>query len=103
MAKVDGKLVFMNTTVEIDKAGRIVVPKKMRDMMHLRAGDKLDVRVDGDKITMAHHRTGKGLYEKGGWLVYDSGVPMSVDQSLRLVDEAREERDNFLLGPTAKR
>jgi hypothetical protein len=51
---------------------------------------------------MAHHRAGKGLYEKGGWLVYDSGVPMSVEQSLRLVDEAREERDKFLLGSMSK-
>ncbi len=93
----------MNATIEIDKAGRIVVPKKMRDIMHLRPGDKLNVQLDGDKMTVAHHHAGKGLYEKDGWLVYDSGVPMSVEQSLRLIDEAREERDNFILGPTAKR
>lgn len=102
MVKVDGRLVFMNATVEIDKAGRLVVPKKIRDVLHLRPGDKLDVQVDGDRMTMAHHRAGKGLYEKGGWLVYDSGVPMSVEQSLRLVDEAREERDKFLLGSMSK-
>ncbi len=96
-------MAIMNATVEIDKAGRVVVPKKIRDLMHLRPGDKLDVQIDGEKITMAHHRVGKGLYEKDGWLVYDSGVPMSIEESLRLVDEAREDRDAFLLGPTAKR
>lgn len=93
----------MNATIEIDKAGRIVVPKKIRDVLHLRPGDKLDVEVDGEKMTLAHHRTGKGLYEKDGWLVYDSGVPMSVEEARRLVDDAREERDAHLLGMTAQR
>jgi AbrB family looped-hinge helix DNA binding protein len=102
MAFFDGKMAFMNATVEIDKSGRLVVPKKVREAMHLQAGDKLEMNVEGDRMTLAPQRGGKGLYEKNGWLVWDSGVPMSVEQSLRLIDDAREERIQHLLGKQRK-
>ncbi len=92
----------MIATVEIDKLGRLVVPKKIREALHLRAGDKLDVELEGDKLTLAPKRAGRGLYEKNGWLVYDSGVPMSAEESLRLVDDMREERIASLIERTMK-
>jgi AbrB family looped-hinge helix DNA binding protein len=39
----DGIMVFMNAIVEIDKAGRIVVPKKLRDDLHLIPGTRLRI------------------------------------------------------------
>jgi AbrB family looped-hinge helix DNA binding protein len=99
MANKNGKLGFMNATVEIDKAGRIVVPKKVREAMHLRPGDKLDMNVIGDKMTVEHRRAGRGLYEEGGWLVYDSGgAPFTAEQVDRWVADDREERMRHILG-----
>jgi AbrB family looped-hinge helix DNA binding protein len=96
-------MAHMRATVEIDKSGRLVVPKKMRDALHLRLGDKLDLEMDGETMTLAPQRVGRGLYEEGGWLVYDSGVPITVEQSLRLVQDSREERHNFLMHPETSR
>jgi len=39
-------------TVEIDKAGRIVVPKKLRDALHLAPGTKLRVKRHGDSLVL---------------------------------------------------
>jgi len=43
----------MSTTVTIDKAGRIVVPKELRDELHLVAGTALQIERSGDRLTLA--------------------------------------------------
>lgn len=88
----------MNATVDIDKAGRIVVPKKMRDAMHLRAGDRLSVECTGESLVFAPEAKSRGLYRDRGWLVYDSGVSLSTEESLRMIDDEREARMRFLSG-----
>jgi AbrB family looped-hinge helix DNA binding protein len=89
----------MIATVEIDKLGRLVVPKKVRDALHLRAGDQLDVDIEGERITLAPKRAGKGLYKKNGWLVYDSGgPPLTLDAVNRWIEQDREGRDRRTLG-----
>jgi len=42
----------MATTVTIDKAGRIVVPRKLRDELHLVAGTALRIERSGDRLTL---------------------------------------------------
>ena len=92
----------MTATVEIDKLGRLVVPKKMRDALHLRPGDKLSIEIEEDHLKLEPQRPGKGLYCKDGLWVYDSGVPMTEEESLRLVDDAREERIQMLINGVMK-
>jgi AbrB family looped-hinge helix DNA binding protein len=43
----------MRTTVTIDKAGRIVLPRKIRDELHLVAGTTLRIERSGDRLTLA--------------------------------------------------
>lgn len=94
----DGKMVFMDTTVEMDKAGRVVLPKKVREALHLRAGQRLKLHYTEDTISLSAERPGRGLYRKDGWLVWDSGVPMSAEMADKLIDEARDERMRSVLG-----
>lgn len=47
MALCGGKRAFVHATAAVDKAGRIVVPKKMRDALHLVPGTRLTVRING--------------------------------------------------------
>jgi AbrB family looped-hinge helix DNA binding protein len=40
----------MKATLTVDKAGRIILPKPIRDMMHLTAGSKLEAELVGGRL-----------------------------------------------------
>ena len=62
----------MSTTVELDKAGRIVVPKRVREAVGIRAGDRLDVEIRGKEVVLRSQRQGKDFTKIG---VYGSTTP----------------------------
>ena len=45
----------MNAKVTLDSAGRIVLPKPLRDERRLSPGDSLDLTVNGGEVTMRLH------------------------------------------------
>ncbi len=92
---------FMNATAEIDKAGRLVVPKKMRDALHLVPGTRLTLVQQDDAIVIKSEQRPRGLYLKNGMPVYGFGKPLPPDH-LNWVDEAREGRAEELTGAWPK-
>ena len=68
----------MATTLTIDKAGRVVLPKSVRDEMHLRAGDSLELESSEDRIVLRPRRGGVRLHRKQGAWVLSSGRPISA-------------------------
>ena len=100
MAFVYGKMVFMNAIAEIDKAGRVVVPKKMRDVLHLRPGTRLHLRQEGEKIVIELEGKPRGLYMKKGTLVYDAGPGPATD-AVDEVARARNARMEAILSDIA--
>ncbi len=84
-------MVSMNAISEIDKAGRLVVPKKMRDVLHLRPGTRLHLRQEGETIVMEPEGKGRGLFLKKGTLVYDPG-PSPASDAVEWVARARDGR-----------
>jgi AbrB family looped-hinge helix DNA binding protein len=62
---------IMNTTVEIDKAGRIVVPKKFRDALHLTPGTQLKIERSGDGLLLMPSSI-------GAQLVMENGLPLII-------------------------
>lgn len=94
-------MAFMNAIAEIDKAGRIVVPKKLRDALHLTAGSRLSLRQEGDQIIVESADKPRGLYMKRGTLVFDPGpVPMMPNRDW--VAEDREARIRSFFPHTSK-
>ncbi len=81
----------MDTRVTIDRAGRVVVPKAVRDELRLQPGDELELRSGPDSITLAPVHNSTTLVKEQGVWVYRSGVPSS--QSLpTIIDEDRQNR-----------
>jgi AbrB family looped-hinge helix DNA binding protein len=76
----------MRTT--IDKAGRVVVPKSMRDQLGITAGE-VEISVDGAAIRI-ESVAADDLVESDGLLLLPSGGP-ELDQDavreLRLADQ----------------
>ena len=87
----------MNAIAEIDKAGRLVVPKKMRDALHLVPGTRLNLHQEGQTIVLQTESKPRGLYRKHGMLVYDTGRPIPADAGNWLNDD-REERIDIVSG-----
>ena len=88
----------MNGTLTVDKAGRVVLPKPVRDQMQLRAGDSLEIESSEDRIVLRPRRGGAGLHKKQGIWVFSTGEPISAkatDDVLRLI---RRERELSILG-----
>ncbi len=83
----------MSVTVTIDKAGRIVLPKPMRDELQLAAGDSLELNLEGDQVTMSPRRVASRLQKEQGIWVLRTGVPMSEAEARETLRKIREQRD----------
>ena len=91
----------MNAITEIDKAGRLVVPKKMRDALHLVPGTRLTLIQKGNAIVVQTEAKPRGLYRENGILVFDSGQAVPPD-SVDWLKADREERMDKVEGKRKK-
>ena len=88
----------MSTHLIIDKAGRIVIPKPLREELHLGPGDTLEMERIGEQITLRPVRgTGPLRKDHGVW-VFHSGEPIPASATDRMLARLREERDTANLG-----
>jgi AbrB family looped-hinge helix DNA binding protein len=88
----------MRTRLSIDKAGRVVIPKPLREDLHLSPGDTLEVECAGEQITLRPARgTGPLTKERGVW-VFHSGQPLQASATDAVLQQIRKERDLGNLG-----
>ena len=88
----------MSAQLLIDKAGRIVIPKPLREELHLQPGDSLEMESVGEQITLRPVRgTGPLTKEHGVWVFY-SGQPLPASATDEMLERIREERDWANLG-----
>lgn len=88
----------MNTIVEIDKAGRIVVPKKFRDALHLVPGTRLKIERAGDTLTLEQDLPEPRLEMVEGLWAITGGPRLTVEDVNAMIDEQRERRMRFVAG-----
>jgi AbrB family looped-hinge helix DNA binding protein len=84
---------IMDTTVTIDKAGRVVIPKGIRDELRLEAGDTLALESAGERVILRPLHNGTALQKERGVWVFRGGKPLSLDRANQIVRETRESRD----------
>ena len=84
------------TNLTLDKAGRIVIPKPLRDELRLGPGDALCLELEGERITLRPVRPRPPLQKEHGIWVYRSGQPSTASLA-ELIDKEREKRVHDLI------
>lgn len=84
-------------TLTIDGAGRVVLPKPIRDRLGLRAGSTLEMVETPEGVTLKPADRESCLVRKGGFLVYTGEVPAGFDV-VKAIEEERESRDRKIPG-----
>lgn len=77
-------------TVQIDHAGRMVLPKPVRERFRIRAGDTLALEVRGNAIELRPTRPAGELKRVNGVLVFHG--PVSIESGEDLAAQSRDER-----------
>jgi AbrB family looped-hinge helix DNA binding protein len=88
----------VNANITIDKAGRIVLPKPVRQKLQLAPGDQLSIESDDDRIILRPSRGTAQLRKKRGVWVYHSGEPLTAATIDETLERVRGERDEHNLG-----
>ncbi len=85
----------MSITITLGKAGRLVVPKAIRDSLGLHEGSRLKLEIQGGKLQAAPEPDPVSIGMKGGFPVIQGGPPLKRDnivQAIRADRYARDER-----------
>lgn len=56
--------------IPIDKVGRIVLPKNLREELSIKPGDMFKVSISGSSVTLIPDRESSGFVRKGNALVF---------------------------------
>ncbi len=90
----------MNARLTIDVAGRVVIPKPLRDALELSPGDSLELESAGERITLRPIRMAAPLVKEKGVWVFRTGQPLAASVVDDVLSQVREDRDreNFNTG-----
>ena len=77
-----------NLIVQMDQAGRVVLPKPLRERFRLHGGDSLTLEIKGDAIELRPQKANLRLERVNGVLVLSNEMSLRGD----LVSESRNER-----------
>ena len=83
----------MNTTVTLDKAGRVVIPKTLRDELHLEAGRRSFAGIRGERVTLRPVRSASPLRREHGVWVFRGSKRLSAAATDQVLRNLREQRD----------
>jgi AbrB family looped-hinge helix DNA binding protein len=83
---------IVSATITIDKAGRVVIPKEIREELRLEPGDELAVETDSEGVTLRPINRDSPLRKGKGVWVFEGGKRMSLEEANRLVRDTRSER-----------
>ena len=81
--------------ITLDRAGRVLIPKKLRQDLHLGAGDVLQVESAGEEIRLRPVRSKAVLKkERGVWVYQGEPAETSIPD---LIDRERDQRTRALV------
>lgn len=92
-----GNAILSGMTLRMDKAGRVVLPKPLRDRLGLHEGSALELREAPDGLFLKAEVQRSPLVRSGRFLVHTGDLPRGYD-ILGALDDEREDRDRKLAG-----
>jgi AbrB family looped-hinge helix DNA binding protein len=93
----------MNATITVDKAGRVVLPKPVRDKLQIQAGDSLELDSSGGEIVLRPIRRTAQMRLRDGIWVFRTGQPISATSVNETIRQARDERSELVLHPPERK
>ncbi|MCC7341510.1 MAG: AbrB/MazE/SpoVT family DNA-binding domain-containing protein [Bryobacterales bacterium] len=84
-------------TLKIDRAGRVILPKPVRDRFGLTAGAELEIQETADGLMLRPARRRPSLVTRDGLLLHRGTLPKGADWNL-LIEEDRDDRIRSLSG-----
>jgi len=85
----------------MDNAGRITLPKPVRDKLQLSAGDSMALEVSGNHILLRPAGTGRMRKVHGVWVLHTGVGPLvprwSGERSTKWAENARERRSGYYI------
>ena len=84
-------------TLKIDKAGRIVLPKPVRDRLGLRAGMDLELSESSGGLELKPVAQRPSMVRVNGFWVHQGTAPEGFDWD-RFIEQSREERHRTIFG-----
>lgn len=79
----------------IDKAGRVVIPRTLREQVGFEPGEALEVTIDGNTIRLSRTAPGPRIDRKGDRLVARPTATREHRPEIDLEDLVRRERDRW--------
>lgn len=89
----------LSVETTLDKFGRVVIPKEIRDDLSLKPGEVLQVEKSGDEVILKLLREEPALHMKEGVLVFSGAATGNLKDVIRI---HREEHLKKLATPARK-
>jgi AbrB family looped-hinge helix DNA binding protein len=89
---------IMNAKLNMDRAGRVVLPKPVRDRLQLEPGETLEIESFEDHIVLRPVRERAAMRRELGVLVFDTGEPVTAASVRATIQKVRDERSDRVLG-----
>lgn len=82
----------MTNKITLGQSGRFVLPKRLREELHLSDGDVFDARVQGNSLILRPSRKANRLRRERGVWVLRTGEPLKAAQAGGTVRSVRAQR-----------
>ncbi len=88
----------MTAKLTIDKAGRVAIPKMLREELELGPGDNLELECEGEDIVLRLVRRRPALEKERGIWVYRTGERLRASEAQDTLQRVRSRGNRRLLG-----
>jgi AbrB family looped-hinge helix DNA binding protein len=88
----------MTAKLTMDRAGRVAIPKMLRDELELGPGDNLELECEGEQIILRPLRRRPALERERGIWVYRTGDRLRASEAQDTLKQIRARRGRRSLG-----